>query len=174
MNLWYVYVVVVFCFLSCAAFEGVATPSMSRHAFGHLGPAARQQAIHSGWVRSEVYLDRDQVTRLIEQARDRTVPSHARVDALERLASYRQQRVRRAMVSLLGDPVSAVRVAAIEGLGVIADTTTIPILIDALRWCRGRPRRAIRDSLERMTGQDLGDDHRTWYRWLQANRHDFR
>ena len=152
---------------------GVAM-TLSADSVGIMGDSVKRQCVEWGWIHSEHYLGPDMVSRLMERARDVTAPQGERVAALTRLSSYRQERVRRTMVSLLGDGSMPVREASIRGLGILAIPSTVRILIDALRWCRGDCRLALRASLRRITGRDLGDSSAVWWRWYAEHRTEFR
>lgn len=154
--------------------SALAAMTLSAETTGAMGDVVKRQCVEWGWIHSEHYLGPDMVSRLMERARDVTAPQNERVAALTRLGSYRQERVRRTMVSLLGDGSMAVREAAIRGLGILAVPSTVRILIDALRWCRGDCRTALRASLRRLTGRDLGDSSAVWWRWYAEHREEYR
>lgn len=122
----------------------------------------------------DVLVRDDNVARWIRSARDRTIPTRRRVAAVKRLHKYRQHRVKRCFVSLMGDRSMAVREQVIVGLGKLAFPSTVRILIDALRYCRGRPRQAARASLRIITGNDFGNDLGAWRLWYRQHRRDYR
>jgi len=66
----------------------------------------------------------------------------------------------------LADPVWQVRLASVQGLGVVRARESVPLLIAALgKEERLRIRKAIGESLFRLTGEDLGDLKDLWERW---------
>lgn len=74
----------------------------------------------------------------------------------------------------LADPVWQVRFAAAQGLGVARARESVAALIAALgKEERVRVRKAIGESLFRLTGEDFGDLREIWERWWHERGADF-
>ena len=130
--------------------------------------------LRQGHVHEDIFIKDDNVVRWITIAKNRDNNTKDRVNALKRLHEYRQLRIKRAFVSLMGDRSMAVREQAILGLGKLNFPSTVRILIDSLRYCRGRARQATRKSLKMLTGNDFGNDIRAWRLWYEQHRRDYR
>jgi HEAT repeat protein len=78
------------------------------------------------------------------------------------------------LASRLGDPVWQVRLAAAHGLGVVRTRESVPALIAALgKEERLRIRKAIGESLFRLTAEDFGDTRELWERWWRDHGEGF-
>jgi HEAT repeat protein len=74
----------------------------------------------------------------------------------------------------LGDPVWQVRLAAAHGLGIARARESVPALIGALgKEERLRIRKAIGESLFRLTAEDFGDTKELWERWWREHGEGF-
>ena len=133
-----------------------------------------RRELRRGNVRTDIFIKDDNVVRWMKIAKNRDNETKYRVNAIKRLHEYRQERVKRVFVALLGDRSMAVREQCILGLGKLNFPSTVPILIESLRYCRGRARQATRKSLKMLTGNDFGNDIRAWRNWFKQHRRDYR
>lgn len=140
----------------------------------YLSDNVLRRELRRGNVRNDIFIKDDNVVRWMTIARNRDNKTKDRVNAIKRLHVYRQDRVKRTFVALMGDRSMTVREQVILGLGKLNFPSTVPILIDSLRYCRGRSRQAARKSLKMMTGNDFGNDIRAWRLWFNQHRRDYR
>jgi len=143
-------------------------------AWPDISTSGREFCKQVGFVKPHTYMKGDSVARWMAIIRDYGKPSRERIRALQRLYDYPQRRVERAIVNRLGDHNMEVRRAAAIGLGKLGYLSSVRVLIDALRYCKGRCRQAVRASLLSLTKQDLGNDRGTWRRWYSEHRRDYR
>ncbi len=68
----------------------------------------------------------------------------------------------------LNDPDSGVKRAAAEVLGGLTDKTAVRPLIVAMQGQPISTRRAISETLKKLTGEDLGMDQQAWTKWWQG------
>ena len=168
------FLVVIWSFFSAASLHHCRAGVEYEMAVPYLSDDVLRRELRRGTVHRDVLIERDNVSRWIRRAWNRDLKTEQRVRAIERLHDYRQLRIKRCFVALLGDASMDVRESAAHGLGKLNFPSTIPILIDALRYCRGSGRKAVRESLKKLTGNDFGNDLKTWRLWYEKHRKEYR
>ncbi len=95
-----------------------------------------------------------------------------RVAAMDALARYgAAARARwRPVAAQLASSDWPVRSAAVDGLGALGARESVDALIDAMDREAGRLRHDVRETLKRVTGDDLGGDPRHWREWWEKEK----
>lgn len=88
-----------------------------------------------------------------------------RVETALALWNYKRDEALSHLITLMRDPVWAVRLAAIRAMHNVRDKRMVPALIDQLGREGGRLREDIRDLLVAVTGQDYGINLDRWTDW---------
>lgn len=78
------------------------------------------------------------------------------------------EKARKALRTLLVDPVARVREEAVEALAATGDEDLIPVLIGRLEKEPLRLRQTLAEALKSLAGVDLGPDPAVWKRWLRS------
>lgn len=90
--------------------------------------------------------------------------------AIDDLLWHPNERVERALINALRDPVLAVRETAVLALGKVGTNQCLVPLMDAMKYSPGPIRDSIGETLRRLTGEDYGRHLDRWWNWREANR----
>jgi len=112
--------------------------------------------------------DDPRIARYIAQLRDKSAAQHLRTQAAKELGILKATAGIPDLIKALDDRDWLLRIRAATSLAEMGDTRAVPALIRNLEHPMLPVRPAARQALEKITGQEFGDDVQAWEDWWKA------
>jgi HEAT repeat protein len=118
------------------------------------------------------FSESDQIDKLIQNLNSEY--RDLRLSAIWTLGKVKDPRASDALIATLKHKDLIMRIKAAEALGDMKEPKAIAPLIDALKDEEDTVREASAKSLEKITGNNLGQGHDVWQKWWEQNKNKYK